>query len=125
VTKEIGIRMMRWIMLGLAWLGSQRPFCRYRNEIGSRRTAIALIGAAFLISLCFLVGFVVSDAWMSRQPMSLNSICSNVSELYRNRDEITNNERWRQRLEHLSDDCAIATYKYDLSSPTYGLTSVR
>jgi hypothetical protein len=27
---------------------------------------------AFLISLCFLVGFVVSAAWMSRQPMSLS-----------------------------------------------------
>jgi hypothetical protein len=78
---------------------------------------------AFLISLCFLVGFVVSAAWISRQPMSLQSICSNVLELFRNRDEIPANEKWRQELERLRDDCAVALYRYDLTSPTYGLTS--
>jgi hypothetical protein len=78
---------------------------------------------AFLISLCFLVGFVVSAAWMSRQPMSLQSICSNVLELSSNRDEITVNEKWRQKLDRLGDDCAVAIYKYDPSSATYGLTS--
>jgi hypothetical protein len=76
-----------------------------------------MVIGAFLISLCFLAGFVVSDAWMSRQLMSLKSICSNVLELSRNRDEITTNEKWRQELDHLRDDCAVA-----LSSPTYGLT---
>ena len=34
-------------------------------------------------------------------------------ELYKNRDEITDNEKWRQELEHLHDDCAVALYKYD------------
>jgi hypothetical protein len=82
-----------------------------------------MVSGAFLISLCFLVGFVVSAAWMSRQPMSLKSICSNVLELSRNRDEITANEKWRQELEHLRDDCAVALYKYDPTSTTYGLTS--
>jgi len=84
---------------------------------------IAMVGGAFLISLCFLVGFVVSAAWMSRQPMSLKSICSNVQELSRHREDITGNEKWRQELERLGDDCAIALYRYDLTSPTYGLTS--
>lgn len=78
---------------------------------------------AFLISLCFLVGFVVSAAWMSRQPMSLQSICSNVLELSSNRDEITVNEKWRQKLDRLGDDCAVALYKYDPTNATYGLTS--
>src|SRR5262245_3099012 len=54
---------------------------------------------------------------MSRQSMSLKSICSNVLELSRNRDEITSNEKWRQELDHLHDDCAMA-----LSSPAYGVT---
>ena len=78
---------------------------------------------AFLISICFLVSFIAADAWMSRRPTSLQSICSNVLELSRNRDEITTNEKWRHELERLHDDCAVALYKYDLTSPTYGLTS--
>jgi hypothetical protein len=82
-----------------------------------------MVSGAFLISLCFLVSFIAADAWMSRQPMSLQSICSNVLELSRNRDEITTNEKWRHELERLHDDCAVALYKYDLTSPTYGLTS--
>jgi hypothetical protein len=47
-----------------------------------------------------LASFIAANAWMSRQPMSLQSICSNVLELYKNRDEITDNEKWRQELEH-------------------------
>jgi hypothetical protein len=62
-------------------------------------------------------------AWMSRQPMSLQSICSNVLELSSNRDEITTNEKWRQELDRLRDDCAVALYRYNVTSPTYGLTS--
>jgi hypothetical protein len=84
---------------------------------------ITMTIGAFLISLCFLVGFVLSSAWMSRQPMSLQSICSNVLELSRHREDITNNEKWRRELDHLGDDCAVALYRYDPSSTTYGLTS--
>jgi hypothetical protein len=88
-------------------------------------TWITIGMSAFLISLCFLVAFVVSEAWMSRQPMSLQSICSNVLELSSNRDDITTNEKWRQQLDRLGDDCAVALYKYDPTSATYGLTSFR
>jgi hypothetical protein len=105
-----GPRMMRWIIAE-----------RHMGVAGW----ITLGGGAFLLSLCFLVGFVVSDAWMSRQPMSLKSICSNVLELYENRNEITNSEKWQQRLDSLRDDCAVALYQYDRTSPTYGLTSFR
>jgi hypothetical protein len=84
---------------------------------------ITMAGGAFLISLCFLVGFVLSSAWMSRQPMSLQSICSNVLELSSNRDDITAKEKWRQELDRLGEDCAVALYKYDATSTTYGLTS--
>ena len=52
-----------------------------------------MIGGAFLISICFLAGFIAADAGMSRQPMSLQSICSNMLELYKSRDEITVNEK--------------------------------
>jgi len=83
---------------------------------------ITMVSGAFLISLCFLASFIAADAWLSRQPMSLQSICSNALELSRNRDEITTNEKWRHELERLHDDCAVALYKYDLTSPTYGLT---
>jgi len=86
-------------------------------------TGITIGLGAFLLSLCFSVGFVVSEAWMSRQPMSLQSICSNVLVLSSNRDEITTKEKWRQQLESLGDDCAVALYKYDPSSVTYGLSS--
>jgi hypothetical protein len=86
-------------------------------------TWITIGSGAFLISLCFLVGFVVSTAWMSRQPMSLKSICSNVLELSSNRDDITTKEKWRRELDRLGDDCAVALYKYDPNSTTYGLTS--
>jgi hypothetical protein len=82
-----------------------------------------MVSGAFLISLCFLGGFVLSEAWMSRQPMSLKSICSNVLELSRHREDITSSEKWRRDLDQLHDDCAVALYKYDLTSPTYGLTS--
>jgi hypothetical protein len=84
---------------------------------------ITMASGAFLISLCFLVGFVLSSAWMSRQPMSLQSICSNVLELSRHREDITTNEKWRRELDHLGDDCAVALYRYDPTSTTYGLTS--
>src|SRR5262245_57754879 len=84
---------------------------------------ITMVGGAFLISLCFLASFIAADAWMSRQPISLQSICSSVLELAGNRDAITTNEKWRHDLDRLRDDCAVALYKYDLTSPTYGLTS--
>ena len=86
---------------------------------------ITTVGGAFLISLCFLASFIAANAWMSRQPMSLQSICSNVLELYKNRDEITDNEKWRQELKHLHDDCAVALYKYDPTSAKYELTGTR
>jgi hypothetical protein len=109
----MGICMLRWIMLCRAQLAATILPAGW----------ITMAGGAFLISLCFLVGFVVSAAWMSRQPMSLQSICSNVLELSSNRDEITTNEKWRQELDRLRDDCAVALYRYDVTSPTYGLTS--
>jgi hypothetical protein len=84
---------------------------------------ITMASGAFLISLCFLVGFILSSAWMSRQPMSLQSICSNVLELSSHREDITSNEKLRRELDQLRDDCAVALYRYDLTSPTYGLTS--
>jgi hypothetical protein len=77
---------------------------------------IRMIGGAFLISICFLAGFIAADAWMSRQPMSLQSICSNMLKLYKSRDEITVNEKWRQELSRLHDDCAVALHKYELTS---------
>jgi hypothetical protein len=46
-----------------------------------------------------------------------------VLELSSNRDEITVNEKWRQKLDRLGDDCAVALYKYDPTNATYGLTS--
>jgi hypothetical protein len=85
----MGICMLRWIMLCRAQLAATILPAGW----------ITMAGGAFLISLCFLVGFVVSAAWMSRQPMSLQSICSNVLELSSNRDEITTNEKWRQELD--------------------------
>ena len=57
---------------------------------------IIMAGGAFLLSLCFLVSFIAADAWMSRQPISLRSICSSVLELYESRGEITDNEKWQQ-----------------------------
>ena len=105
--------MMRWIMLCRAQLAATIFPAGW----------ITMAGGAFLISLCFLASFIAATAWISRQPMSLQSICSNVLELSRNRDEITNNEKWRQELDHLRDDCAVALYRYDVTSPTYGLTS--
>ena len=86
---------------------------------------IIMGGGAFLISLCFLVSFIAAEAWMSRQPMSLRSICSNVLELYDSRGEITSNEKWQQKLGGLRDDCAVALYKYEPTSTKYGLTSTR
>ena len=78
-----------------------------------------------LISLCFLVSFIAADAWMSRQPISLRSICSSVLELYESRGEITYNEKWQQELSRLRDACAVALYKYEPTSTKYGLTSTR
>jgi hypothetical protein len=77
---------------------------------------IAMVSGAFLISICFLAGFIAADAWMSRQPISLQSICSNMLALYKSRDEITDNEKWQQELRRLNDDCAIALHKYELTS---------
>ena len=71
------------------------------------------IAGAFLISICFLISFIAADLWMSRRPTSLQSICSNVLELYKSRDEITNNEKWQQELSRLHDDCAVALHKTD------------
>jgi hypothetical protein len=110
-----GIRMMRWIMLRLDQLAP---------TIGVEGW-IMMGSGAFLISLCFLVSFIAAEAWMSRQPMSLRSICSNVLELYESRGEITYNEKWQQELSRLRDDCAVALYKYEPTSTKYGLTSTR
>jgi hypothetical protein len=77
---------------------------------------ITMVSGAFLISICFLVAFVAADVWMSRQPVSLQNICSNILELYKNRDEITFNEKWRQELSRLRDDCTVALHKYELTS---------
>jgi hypothetical protein len=109
------IRMLRWIMLRLDQLAP---------TIGVEGWIIMGSGA-FLISLCFLVSFIAAEAWMSRQPMSLRSICSNVLELYESRGEITYNEKWQQELSRLRDDCAVALYKYEPTSTKYGLTSAR
>ena len=77
---------------------------------------IIMASGAFLLSLCFLVSFIAADAWMSRQPISLRSICSSVLELYESRGEITDNEKWQQELSRLRNDCAVAlSTKY---SPT-------
>ncbi len=48
----------------------------------------------------------------------LISICSNVLELYRSRDQITDNEKWQQELSRLHDDCAVALHKSELTSIT-------
>ena len=93
-----GIRMMRWIMLRLDQLAPTMGVGGW----------IIMAGGAFLISLCFLVSFIAADAWMSRQPISLRSICSSVLELYESRGEITYNEKWQQELSRLRDDCAVA-----------------
>ena len=74
---------------------------------------IRMVAGAFLISLCFLVGFIAANAWMSRHPTSLQSICSNVLEVYKIRDEITDNEKWQQELNRLHDDCTVALHKYN------------
>jgi hypothetical protein len=130
---KIDIRMMRRIMQRpLAQLAAiirpapraqadprAQTHCDPGRHLATRSTSsdwIRMIGGAFLISICFLAGFIAADAWMSRQPMSLQSICSNMLELYKSRDEITVNEKWRQKLTHLHDDCAVALHKYELTS---------
>ena len=75
-----------------------------------------MVAGAFLISICFLVSFIAADRWLARQPTSLQSICSNMLELYKSRDEITVDEKWRQELSRLNDDCAVALRKYELTS---------
>src|SRR6476619_5800437 len=106
------IRMMRWIMLRLDQLAPTMGVEGW----------IIMGSGAFLISLCFLVSFIAADAWMSRQPMSLRSICSNVLELYESRGEITYNDKWQQELRRLRDDYVIALSKYDPTSTKYNLT---
>jgi hypothetical protein len=80
-------------------------------------TWIRMVAGAFLISICFLVGFIAADRWMSRRQhhdaMSLQRICSNVLELYKSRDEITENEKWQQEFRRLQDNCAGALHRYD------------
>ena len=76
---------------------------------------ITMAGGAFLTASLF-GEFIAADAWMSRQPISLRSICSSVLELYESRGEITDNEKWQQELKRLRNDCAVAlSTKY---SPT-------
>ena len=78
---------------------------------------IRMIAGAFLISICFLVGYIAADSWMSRRQhydeKSLQRICSSVLELYKRRDEITDNEKWQQDFRRLQDDCAAGLHKYD------------
>jgi hypothetical protein len=61
------------------------------------------------------VSFIAADVWMSRRPTSLQSICSNVLELYKSRDKITNNEEWQKELSRLHDDCTVALHKSELN----------
>ena len=63
---------MRWIMLRLDQL----------TPTMGVESWIIMASGAFLLSLCFLVSFIAADAWMSRQPISLRSICSSVLKLY-------------------------------------------
>ena len=107
--------MMRWIKLRLDQLAPTMGVGGW----------IIMASGAFLISLCFLVSFIAADAWMSRQPMSLRSICSNVLELYESRGEITYNDKWQQELSRLRDDCMVALYKYEPTNTKYGLTGAR
>jgi hypothetical protein len=86
-----------------------------RNPSSVAEVWFRTVAGAFLISICFLVSFIAADAWMSRRPTSLQSICSNVLELYKSRDKITDNEKWQQELSRLNDDCAVALHK---SEPT-------
>jgi hypothetical protein len=131
---------MRWIMLRLGQLAAtivpapqaQGDTARAETHMETLLVSVSgvtgwitMVGGAFLISLCFLVSFIAADGWMSRQPMSLQSICSNVLELYESRGEITYNEKWQQELSRLRDDCAVALYKYEPTSTKYGLTSTR
>jgi hypothetical protein len=95
---------MRWIMLRLDQL----------TPTMGVESWIIMASGAFLLSLCFLVSFIAADAWMSRQPISLRSICSSVLKLYESRGEITYNEKWQQELSRLRSAVALST-KY---SPT-------
>jgi hypothetical protein len=95
---------MRWIMLRLDQLAPTMGV----------ESWIIMASGAFLLSLCFLVSFIAADAWMSRQPISLRSICSSVLKLYESRGEITYNEKWQQELSRLRSAVALST-KY---SPT-------
>ena len=81
-------RPQDWIDFGRRFCDTN-PFIRCRSlENGRRR---------LLISICFLVSFIAADAWMSRRPTSLESICWNVLELYKSRDKITDNEKMAAR----------------------------
>src|SRR6516225_12041350 len=125
------MRPMRWIMqrplaqlaaiIQPAWRRRAQdhidPGRRFAMRIPSSvvEVWIKMVAGAFLISLCFLVGFIAADAWMSRHPTSLQSICLNVLELYKSREEITDNEKWQQELNRLHDDCTVALHKYELT----------
>jgi hypothetical protein len=95
---------MRWIMLRLGQLAAtivpapqaqgDTPRAETHTEtllmsVSGVTGWITMVGGAFLISLCFLASFIAANAWMSRQPTSLQSICSNVLEFYKNRDAPT------------------------------------
>ena len=86
---------------------------------------IIMASGAFLLSLCFLVSFIAADAWMSRQPISLRSICSSVLELYESRGEITDNEKWQQELSRLRNDCAVALSTKNIARLALGSALLR
>jgi hypothetical protein len=111
---KIDMRMTRRIAQRLAAIirsASDRFEMRFPSSVVD--VWIRTVAGAFLISICFLISFIAADLWMSRRPTSLQSICSNVLELYKSRDEITNNEKWQQELSRLHDDCAVALHKTD------------
>jgi hypothetical protein len=101
-------RVQDWIDLGR----------RFATRIPSSVAEVwfRTVAGAFLLSICFLVSFIAADAWMSRRPTSLQSICSNVLELYKSRDQISDGEKWQQQLSRLHDDCAVALHKSELTS---------
>jgi hypothetical protein len=79
---------------------------------------IRMVAGAFLISVCFLVGFIAADRWISRRQYhdakSLQSICSNVLDLYKSRDETSDNEKWQQEFRRLQDKCVAALHSNEI-----------
>ena len=126
---KIDIRMTRRILRPLAQLAALirtmpraqadavDPGRRFAMQISSSviEVWIGMVAGAFLISICFLVGFIAADRWMSRRQdddtKSLQRICSNVLELYKRRNEITDNEKWQQEFRRLQDDCAAGLHR--------------